>query len=139
MSSLGLNAYRFSVAWPRIIPNGTGDVNQEGLDFYDRLVDELLARDIEPFLTLYHWDLPIPLQENGGWTSRDTVEAFVRYAEVVATRLGDRVKMWTTHNEPWVVAWPGYGWAAHPPNRQATRLLCWPPTIFSCRMVERWT
>jgi len=90
MRELGLKAYRFSVAWPRILPQGTGDVNTAGLDFYDRLVDELLAAGITPFATLYHWDLPQALQDRGGWANRDTVAAFASYAEVVSKRLGDR-------------------------------------------------
>src|SRR6476469_1952150 len=101
MRELGLDAYRFSVAWPRIIPAGTGAVNQAGLDFYDRLVDGLLAAGIQPFATLYHWDLPQALQDAGGWANRDTAAAFADYADVVAQRLGDRVRAWITLNEPW--------------------------------------
>jgi beta-glucosidase len=108
MAGLGLQAYRFSVSWPRIQPTGTGHVNQAGLDFYDRLVDELLASGIEPMLTLNHWDLPLVLEEAGGWPQRNTAEAFADYAAVVADRLGDRVSKWVTHNEPWVVATRGY-------------------------------
>ena len=117
MRELGLDAFRFSVAWPRVIPDGRGAVNEAGLDFYDRLVDELLAAGIQPFPTLYHWDLPQALEDEGGWTARSTVEAFVRYAEAVVGRLGDRVTHWTTHNEPWVVAWLGYGSGEHAPGR----------------------
>lgn len=117
MRDLGLNAYRFSTAWPRILPLGRGEVNRAGLDFYDRLVDELLANGIEPFVTLYHWDLPQPLEDRGGWTNRDTVDAFAEYTEIVVRRLGDRVKHWITHNEPWVAAWLGYGWGVHAPGR----------------------
>src|SRR3954449_1581325 len=87
MRSLGLDAYRFSVAWPRILPEGTGRVNAAGLDFYDRFVDELLANGVEPFVTLYHWDLPQALEDRGGWTARETAEAFADYASVVAGRL----------------------------------------------------
>jgi beta-glucosidase len=105
---LGVKAYRFSIAWPRVIPAGRGPVNEAGLAFYDALVDGLLAADIEPFVTLYHWDLPQPLQDEGGWASRDTVDAFVDYAACVAERLGDRVKHWITHNEPWCVAVLGH-------------------------------
>ena len=108
MARLGLRAYRFSVSWPRIQPAGTGHVNQDGLDFYDRLVDELLGNGIEPMLTLDHWDLPLVLEESGGWPDRNTAEAFADYAAVVADRLGDRVTKWITHNEPWVVAKRGY-------------------------------
>jgi beta-glucosidase len=103
IASLGLNAYRFSIAWPRIIPAGRGAVNQKGLDFYDRLVDGLLQRNIEPCVTLHHWDLPQALQDEGGWASRATVEAFIAYTDAVTRRLGDRVKRWITQNEPWVV------------------------------------
>jgi beta-glucosidase len=117
MHDLGLNAYRFSVAWPRILPEGRGAVNAAGLDFYDRLVDELLANGIEPFLTLYHWDLPQALEDRGGWPVRETVDAFVEYAEVVAARLGDRVRHWVTQNEPWVIAWLGYATGQDAPGR----------------------
>ncbi len=104
MQELGVNAYRFSVAWPRIIPDGDGAVQPAGLDHYDRLVDALLAADITPFITLYHWDLPQALQDKGGWANRDTIAAYVRYAETVVTRLGDRVTRWITHNEPWCIS-----------------------------------
>ena len=118
MRSLGLHAYRFSIAWPRILPEGRGEVNPEGLDFYDRLVDALLAAGIQPFATLYHWDLPQALQDAGGWASRDTVGAFCEYADAVSRRLGDRVKNWITHNEPWVVAFLGHAWGRHAPGLQ---------------------
>jgi beta-glucosidase len=120
MRELGLNAYRFSIAWPRILPEGRGRPNTAGLDFYDRFVDELLANGIEPFVTLYHWDLPQALEDRGGWPIRDTVEAFAEYVEVVAERLGDRVSRWITQNEPWVVAWLGYGSGQHAPGRRST-------------------
>jgi beta-glucosidase len=116
MRDLGLQAYRFSIAWPRIIPDGDGAVNQVGLDFYDRLVDELLAAGITPHVTLYHWDLPQTLQDRGGWPSRDTAHAFARYADVVARRLGDRVKHWITHNEPWCASWLSYWIGEHAPG-----------------------
>ncbi|MET0344520.1 MAG: GH1 family beta-glucosidase [Polyangiales bacterium] len=118
MRWLGLHAYRFSVAWPRVLPRGRGAVNQRGLDFYERLVDALLAENIAPFLTLYHWDLPQALHERGGWTVRDTAEAFADYAEVVARRLGDRVQHWITHNEPWCTAMHGYVNGAHAPGHR---------------------
>jgi beta-glucosidase len=105
---LGVNAYRFSIAWPRIIPDGRGTPNRAGLDFYDRLVDALLAAGITPFVTLYHWDLPQALQDLGGWAVRDTAERFVEYADAVTARLGDRVRTWATHNEPWCVATLGH-------------------------------
>jgi beta-glucosidase len=117
MRELGLDAFRFSIAWPRVVPDGRGAVNAAGLDFYDRLVDELLAAEIEPFATLFHWDTPQVLEDAGGWTSRATAEAFVPYAEAVAERLGDRVRFWTTHNEPAVVAWLGHAWGLHAPGR----------------------
>jgi beta-glucosidase len=117
MKELGLDAFRFSIAWPRVLPDGRGAVNQAGLDFYDRLVDELLANGIEPFATLFHWDSPQALEDVGGWRARETAEAFVEYAEVVANRLGDRVRHWITHNEPWVYAWIGHAWGLHAPGR----------------------
>jgi beta-glucosidase len=117
LRSLGLRGYRFSVAWPRIIPGGTGDVNPAGLDFYDRLVDELLRNGIEPYVTLYHWDLPQVLQDRfGGWLDRSIIDAFAEYALPVVRRLGDRVRYWITHNEPQVVADLGYAWGAHAPG-----------------------
>jgi beta-glucosidase len=119
MEQLGLNAFRFSVAWPRILPAGRGRVNAAGLDFYDRLVDELLAADIEPFVTLYHWDLPQALEEKGGWPVRPTAEAFAEYVEVVSERLGDRVRHWITQCEPWVISWLGYGLGEHAPGRRS--------------------
>ena len=121
MQELGVDAFRFSVAWPRIVPAGRGRVNGAGLDFYDRLVDELLAAGVEPVVTLYHWDLPQALEDEGGWTSRETAAAFVTYAHHVVERLGDRVSRWITHNEPWVSAWLGYGWGMHAPGRTSER------------------
>ena len=108
MADLGVNAYRFSVSWPRILPNGKGEVNVAGLDFYDRLVDGLLARGIEPYITLYHWDLPQALHDEGGWADREVAHHFAEYARIVVERLGDRVTRWVTHNEPSVVALLGY-------------------------------
>ncbi|MGQ9568816.1 MAG: GH1 family beta-glucosidase [Anaerolineae bacterium] len=116
MRELGLRAYRFSVSWPRVLPEGRGKVNRPGLDFYDRLVDALLAADIQPFVTLYHWDLPQALQEEGGWPVRDTARRFADFADVVSRRLGDRVRHWITLNEPWVVAYAGYGNGYHAPG-----------------------
>ena len=116
MQSLGLQAYRFSIAWPRIVPAGRGETNQAGLDFYSRLVDGLLARGIEPVATLYHWDLPQPLEDEGGWTVRGTAEAFADYARVVGEALGDRVATWTTLNEPWCAAYLGYASGVHAPG-----------------------
>jgi beta-glucosidase len=117
MRELGLDAFRFSVAWPRIFPEGRGKLNTAGLDFYDRLVDTLLENEIEPFATLFHWDTPQALEDAGGWPVRATAEAFVDYAEAVVGRLGDRVRFWITHNEPWVVAWIGHAWGEHAPGR----------------------
>jgi beta-glucosidase len=108
MAELGVNAYRFSIAWSRVLPEGPGRVNQAGLDFYSRLVDELLANGITPFATLYHWDLPQALQDRGGWPERSTVEPFAEYAAIVGRALGDRVKHWITHNEPWVATVLGH-------------------------------
>jgi beta-glucosidase len=104
LQQLGVNSYRFSISWPRVIPQGRGTVNPAGLDYYDRLVDALLAAHIQPFATLYHWDLPQALQDEGGWANRSTVHAFVEYAELMVRKLGDRVTHWMTHNEPWCVA-----------------------------------
>ena len=117
MASLGLDAYRFSIAWPRIQPTGRGPANQAGLDFYSRLVDGLLARGIKPVATLYHWDLPQPLEDEGGWAVRSTVDAFEEYARIVGAALGDRVHTWTTLNEPWCSAYLGYGQGGHAPGR----------------------
>jgi len=117
MKELGLDAFRFSIAWPRVFREGRGTVNEKGLDFYDRLVDELLGAGIEPFATLFHWDTPQALEDAGGWPARETAEAFAEYAEVVAARLGDRVRHWITHNEPWVYAWIGHAWGLHAPGR----------------------
>jgi beta-glucosidase len=119
LDDLGIGGFRFSIAWPRVLPTGRGKPNAAGLDFYDRLVDELLAHGIRPFATLYHWDLPQALEDEGGWPSRSTVDAFCEYAELVAGRLGDRVTDWITHNEPHVAAWSGYGNGAHAPGRES--------------------
>jgi beta-glucosidase len=116
MVELGIETYRFSLAWPRIVPTGSGAVNQAGLDFYRRLVDGLLERGIEPMLTLYHWDLPQALQDTGGWERRDTAERFAEYAAVVAGALGDRVGQWLTHNEPWVTAFLGHAVGSKAPG-----------------------
>jgi len=123
MQELGFNAYRFSIAWPRILPRGRGQVNNKGLDFYDRLVDTLLAAKIEPFVTLYHWDLPQALQDEvGGWNSRETAQAFAEYTSVVAQRLGNRVKHWITLNEPWVAAFSGNELGVGAPGLQDSKL-----------------
>jgi beta-glucosidase len=124
MSALGVGAYRFSVAWPRVVPTGTGALNAAGLDHYDRLVDALAARGIRPFVTLYHWDLPQPLQDRGGWAWRGVVEAFEHYTEAVVRRLGDRVKDWITINEPWCISVLGYAEGKHAPGHTS-----WPEAL----------
>jgi beta-glucosidase len=116
MSELGLRAYRFSVAWPRVQPDGDGPVNERGLDFYERLVDSLLEEGIEPYLTLYHWDLPQGLEERGGWRNPEIVGRFAEYASLVARRLGDRVRHWMTLNEPQVFAVLGHALGRHAPG-----------------------
>ncbi len=108
MKSLGLKAYRFSIAWARVLPEGKGRVNQSGLDFYDRLVDTLLENGIEPLATLYHWDLPAALDDRGGWLNPDIADWFAEYASVMYRKLDGRVKKWATLNEPWVVTDGGY-------------------------------
>ncbi len=118
MAELGMKAYRFSVSWPRILPAGNATVNQKGLDFYSRLVDELLNAGIQPFLTLYHWELPQPLQDRGGWPQRETAKHFMELAEVVSRQLGDRVKKWITHNEPWCTAMLSHQIGKHAPGWQ---------------------
>jgi beta-glucosidase len=126
MKGLGLAAYRFSVAWPRVFPTGRAPINTRGLDFYERLVDGLLERGITPFATLYHWDLPQALQDEGGWTTRSTAHAFALYADAVSRRLGDRVKHWITHNEPWCASFVG-----HKEGRHAPGLRDWPSALVS--------
>ncbi|HUC56438.1 MAG TPA: GH1 family beta-glucosidase [Streptosporangiaceae bacterium] len=117
MADLGLDAYRFSIAWPRIQPSGSGSPNLAGLDFYDRLTDALLAAGIRPVPTLYHWDLPQPLEDVGGWLSRDTAQRFAEYAGIVAGRLSDRIAQWITLNEPFVVTAFGYALGIHAPGQ----------------------
>jgi beta-glucosidase len=126
MDWLGVDAYRFSIAWPRVLPEGRGPVNEKGLDFYERLVDALLERGISPCATLYHWDLPSALEARGGWLARDTTQAFAEYAELVARRLGDRVTLWLTHNEPWCQAFLGYQIGMFAPGKRdvSQALLC---------------
>jgi beta-glucosidase len=130
MSGLGLKAYRFSVAWPRVLPQGSGAANAAGLDFYSRLVDALLERGIEPFATLFHWDLPQALQDRGGWPSRDTASAFVDFADQVSRRLGDRVRHWITHNEPWCSGLLGHQLGRHAPGLQD-----WPAALAACHHI----
>jgi beta-glucosidase len=117
MRELGLHAYRFSISWPRVRPEGTGRANQAGLDFYNHLVDELLSAGIQPFITLYHWDLPAALERRGGWPNRETAKWFGDYADLCFRHLGDRVSHWITINEPQVIAAAGYGGAGMAPGR----------------------
>jgi beta-glucosidase len=124
MRELGLQGYRFSIAWPRIQPDGRGEPNQAGLDFYRRLVEGLLERGIAPLATLYHWDLPQALEDEGGWASRDTVGRFVEYARIVFDSLGDLVSDWITHNEPWVTSFLGYAYGSKAPG-----LRDWPAAL----------
>jgi beta-glucosidase len=123
MAQLNLNAYRFSLAWTRILPDGYGRVNQAGLDYYSRLVDGLLERGIAPYVTLYHWDLPQALEDKGGWPNRDTAKAFAEFAHVAAARLGDRVGHWITHNEPHIVLYHGYLYGTKAPGHKDPALL----------------
>jgi beta-glucosidase len=118
MRTLGLQAYRFSISWPRILPNGKGAVNPKGLDHYDRLIDALLAAHIEPYVTLYHWDLPQVLEDEGGWPNRKTAQYFADYAEILAKKIGDRVKRFMTFNEPWPICILGYRDGVHAPGRR---------------------
>src|SRR4051812_45957734 len=118
MADLGVGWYRFSLAWPRIQPDGRGALNDKGVDFCSRLGDALLAKGIQPWVTLYHWDLPQVLQDAGGWPARDTAERFAEYAAVVHERLRDRVRHWTTLNEPWVSAFIGHATGRHAPGVQ---------------------
>ncbi|MBB6180689.1 beta-glucosidase [Rhizobium flavum] len=118
IKAMGVSAYRFSIAWPRIIPEGVGRVNEKGLDFYDRLVDGCKARGIKTFATLYHWDLPLALMGDGGWTARSTAYAFQRYAKVVMSRLGDRLDAVATFNEPWCSVWLSHLYGEHAPGER---------------------
>lgn len=117
MGELGVNAYRFSTSWPRVLATGSGTPEERGISFYDRLVDGMLARDIAPYLTLYHWDLPQVLEDEGGWTARATAERFAEYAALLGDRLGDRVAAWITLNEPIVTSSLGYAFGVHAPGR----------------------
>jgi beta-glucosidase len=116
IKQFGFPYYRFAISWSRVVPTGEGKANKKGLDFYDRLVDELLKANIQPKTTLYHWDLPQNLQDKGGWPNRDTADRFTEYARFVFDRLGDRVNFWSTHNEPWVAAFLGYATGLHAPG-----------------------
>jgi beta-glucosidase len=116
MTWLGIDSYRFSISWPRVLPGGGSKRNQAGIDFYDRLIDGLLARNIKPALTLYHWDLPSELEAQGGWLNPDTAARFTEYADLLAGKFGDRVERWSTLNEPWVSAFLGYATKIHAPG-----------------------
>ena len=118
MASLGVNAYRFSISWPRVLPSGHGEVNRDGIDFYKRLVDGLRARGIEPVATLYHWDLPQALQDEGGWASRDCAGWFADYAALMFDELGDGVARWITHNEPFVTSFLGHAYGSKAPGHR---------------------
>lgn len=122
LKGLGVNAYRLSIAWPRILPQGTGAVNQAGLDYYARVIDALLAAGIEPCVTLYHWDLPQALQDQGGWANRATIEAFARYAEIVFLAFNGKVKQWITFNETWCVSFLSNYLGAHAPGNKDLQL-----------------
>jgi len=116
MAEMGLESYRFSISWPRVFPNGTGEVNEKGLEFYNNLIDECLKHNIVPFVTLYHWDLPQALEEKGGWKNPETVDAFVRFADTCFQSFGDRVRHWITFNEAVIFCSLGYLTGAHPPG-----------------------
>lgn len=118
MKELGVDSYRFSIAWPRIFPQGKGTLNVRGLDFYKRLVEELLENGIDPMATLYHWDLPQALEDQGGWLNRDTASRFRDYSAVLFQELGDMIKQWITLNEPWCSAYLGYGNGQHAPGKR---------------------
>ena len=118
MKELGVTSYRFSIAWPRLFPNGDGVREERGFDFYNRLIDELIANGIEPVVTLYHWDLPQALEDKGGWANRDIVKAFTDYSVACVEAFGDRVTNWITLNEPWCFTWLGYLSGVHAPGRQ---------------------
>lgn len=122
MKQLGLKAYRFSIAWPRIFPNGRGSVNQKGLDFYSKLIEAILKAGIEPYVTLHHWDLPQALQDEGGWGNRSIVDSFADYAALMVKHFGDRIQKWTTFNEPWCIAFLGHRNGIHAPGLQDEKL-----------------
>ena len=121
MQELGVKAYRFSIAWPRLFPQGDGVREERGIDFYNRLINALIAAGIEPMVTLYHWDLPQTLEDKGGWANRETAYAFADYAAACAQAFGDRIKNWITINEPWCVSWLGYSIGVHAPGKKDYR------------------
>jgi beta-glucosidase len=116
MKRIGIKAYRFSISWPRIFPTGRKKINERGIDFYDRLIDELLKNGIIPFVTIYHWDLPASLQDLGGWANKDIVNWFTDYANLLYEKYGDRIKNWITLNEPWITAFTGHMYGVHAPG-----------------------
>lgn len=118
MKDLGVKAYRFSIAWPRLFPQGDNVREERGFAFYNRLINALIAARIEPMITLYHWDLPQTLEDKGGWANRDVVEAFAHYAGACAAAFGDRVNSWITLNEPWCTSWLGYSNGVHAPGKK---------------------
>ncbi len=122
LAAMGLQSYRFSIAWPRIQPDGKGQVNQKGVDHYDRLIDRLLKMGVQPLVTAYHWDLPQTLQDEGGWPNRDTAERFADYVRVLGSRFGDRVTWWCLMNEMQAFTVAGYGWGVHAPGRKDREL-----------------
>lgn len=122
MKDLGIDVYRFSVAWPRIFPKGAGEVNEKGLEFYHKFVDKLLENGIEPMCTLYHWDLPQALQDKGGWNNRDTIDAFVNYAEVMFKEFNGKIKYWITLNEPWCISYLSHYIGLHAPGYKDLQL-----------------
>jgi beta-glucosidase len=118
MKQINLRCYRYSIAWPRIQPSGEGTVNQQGIDYYKRLTDSVLAAGMRPLVTLYHWDLPQALEDKGGWPNRDTAARFADYTEIVLKALGDRIQTWAIFNEPWVFTYLGYGSGVHAPGKK---------------------
>ena len=163
MRSLNIPNYRFSLSWSRLFPDGTGKVNADGVDFYNRMIDFCLELDIEPWITLYHWDLPYELEKRGGWTNRNIIKWFSRYAEFCVTQFGDRVKNWMVLNEPMVFTGAGYFLGIHAPGKKgmqnllpavhhaalcqaegarvikATNSSCKVGTTFSCSLVEPYS
>ena len=123
LKNMGVNSYRFSIAWTRILPNGIGDVNQLGIDYYNNLINELIANNITPAVTLYHWDLPQALQEQGGWLNPEIAYWFENYARIVFKEFGDRVKIWITLNEPWVVSINGHSTGEMAPGMRGPGIL----------------
>jgi len=116
LEKLGVNSYRFSISWPRVVQSDLKQGNPKGIEYYDRLVDDLLSRNIDPFVTLNHWDIPQGFQEKGGWVDRESIEYFLDYVDIITNNLGDRVKNWITHNEPWIIAYLGYNEGTHAPG-----------------------